>query len=146
MILLLIIALVTKTGLATHYGFGWNHERHGGSGIYIDVGAPLVAHKTLPYGTIIKITNINEKSPGYKNSVKAIVFDHGPKAKSRIVDMMPLQLRQGLCRWKCDGVRVEIEVLDTSHQCTKYLCLRAKFGKYLEEKEAKEIGLNWYKR
>jgi len=68
-------------GLASWYG----NQFHGGrtsSGEKYDMNAFTAAHRVLPFGTIIKITNI-------KNGRSAFVKinDRGPRKSSRKLDM-----------------------------------------------------------
>lgn len=41
-----------------------------------------VAHRTLPFGTILKLTNVKNG-----NTIEAIVSDRGPYVKGRVLDV-----------------------------------------------------------
>ena len=68
-------------GKASYYGPGF-HGRKCANGDIYDMYKMTCAHKTLPFGTRLKITNKN-------NGKSAIVevTDRGPYAKGRIVDL-----------------------------------------------------------
>ncbi len=124
MILFFIISVHQMSGLATHYGHGWD-GRMGASGIQVNSNDPVAAHRTLPFGTIIRVINNDPRSKLYGSSVTVIVFDRGPYGKGRILDMMPHSLWD-LAGKKVGGLKVKIEVLDIRYQCTTYKCLAKK--------------------
>jgi len=70
-----------ETGLGTWYG----KHQHGGptaSGERFDMWAMTAAHKRLPLGSRVKVTNLkNEKS------VIVRINDRGPYGKGRIIDV-----------------------------------------------------------
>ncbi|QQR82059.1 MAG: septal ring lytic transglycosylase RlpA family protein [Deltaproteobacteria bacterium] len=68
-------------GLASWYG-GKFHGRKTASGEKFDKNDFTCAHRTLPFGTLLKVTNLaNEKS------VTVRVSDRGPAIKSRLIDV-----------------------------------------------------------
>lgn len=69
-------------GIASFYGKG--HERFQGtaSGEKFNPEASTVAHKTLPFGTKLKIVNTRNNK-----NVVVRVNDRGPYVKNRIVDV-----------------------------------------------------------
>lgn len=71
----------TLHGKASYYG-GRFHGRKTASGEIFNQHAMTCAHKTLPFGTILEVTN---KSNGKKVKVK--VTDRGPYSGSRIIDL-----------------------------------------------------------
>lgn len=126
------------TGIASWYG----HEPFLGnrtpSGIICDGRTPQVAHKTLPFGIILKVTNINTN-----RWAKVIVTDRGPYIKGRIIDFQAKWLMNGLCGKPCGLFPAKLEIIDTTYACTKYRCLSKYFGKELEVEEIKKLGLTW---
>jgi rare lipoprotein A len=70
-----------EDGEASYYGSAWHGRRTADGGIY-DKEAHICAHKTLPFGTRIKVTN---KKNGKYNIVR--VTDRGPFGRGRIVDL-----------------------------------------------------------
>jgi len=68
-----------QTGVASWYG---TENRVSATGKRIQHHKPALAHRTLPIGTMVKITNVKSNK-----SVIAIVEDRGPYVYSRIVDV-----------------------------------------------------------
>ena len=68
-------------GLASYYANHF-HGRKTSSGIIYDKNGYTCAHRTLPFGTMLKVTNLrNNKSTIVK------VNDRGPFAHKRIIDL-----------------------------------------------------------
>ena len=93
----------TETGLAVVYADSLNGHRTA-SGQNYDKTKLTAAHKTLPFGTLIKVTNqTNGKS------VIVRVNDRGPAQVDRIVDLSSAAAaRLGLRRHGTQAVTVEI--------------------------------------
>src|ERR1700749_1544296 len=93
-----------ETGLAAVY----SHKLDGhktASGKKYDPTKMTVAHKNLPFGTVIKITN---KSNG--KTAKATVTDRGPAQANRVLDVSPAVARSlGMKRGAMTEVDVEKE-------------------------------------
>ena len=68
-----------QKGIASWYG---TENRVSSTGKRIQHHKPALAHRTLPIGTMVKITNIRTNK-----SVIATVEDRGPYVYSRIVDV-----------------------------------------------------------
>ena len=84
LIIMLIFYSTNKTpeiGMASWYGPGF-HGRKTASGVLYDQNKMVAAHKSLPFGTIIKVTNLSNNI-----SVDVKVVDRGPYSKGRIVDV-----------------------------------------------------------
>ena len=68
-------------GQASWYG-AKHHGRKTASGERFDQNALTAAHRTLPFGTRVRVTNLrNDKS------VVVRINDRGPYAKKRIIDL-----------------------------------------------------------
>lgn len=67
--------------LASWYGPGF-HGRRTASGQIYDQNALTAAHKTLPFGTRVKVTNLNNGK-----SVTIVVNDDGPHVPGRVIDL-----------------------------------------------------------
>jgi rare lipoprotein A len=74
---------ITETGMASYYGVndGFNGRKTANGEIF-DTYKLTAAHKTLPFGTIVKVTNLSDGS-----SVKVRINDRGPYIKGRIIDL-----------------------------------------------------------
>jgi rare lipoprotein A len=68
-----------EKGMASWYG-AENSRSSTGKTLYHKI--PAAAHKTLPIGTMIKITSVKNNK-----SVIAVIEDRGPYTKGRIVDV-----------------------------------------------------------
>ena len=68
-----------QKGIASWYG---TENRVSSTGKRIQHNKPALAHRTLPIGTMVKITNIKTNK-----SVIAVVEDRGPYVYNRIVDV-----------------------------------------------------------
>jgi len=70
-----------QTGLASYYG----HEFHGrttASGAIYDENELTAAHRTLPFGTRVRVTNL-----GNGKSVTLAITDRGPFVEGRVIDV-----------------------------------------------------------
>jgi len=79
--LLCYFAFASEIGLASWYG-GKFHGRLTASGEVFDTNSFTAAHKTLPFGTIVRVTNL-----GNGKSVVVRINDRGPFIKGRIIDL-----------------------------------------------------------
>jgi rare lipoprotein A (peptidoglycan hydrolase) len=101
----------TREGLASWYGPGFNGRKMANGDIY-DMNDISVAHRTLPFGTKLKITNLTNGK-----SLIAPVLDRGPYVKNskgqftREVDLSSAAA-DALDTKHSGVVRVKIEPLD----------------------------------
>src|SRR5713226_3373362 len=71
----------TETGVASWYGHPY-HGRHAANGEIYDMEKLIAAHRTLPFGTWVRVTNLaNDKS------VEVRIIDRGPFVGGRIIDL-----------------------------------------------------------
>ncbi len=91
-----------ETGLASWYGRPY-HGRAAANGEIYDMEKFTAAHRTLPFGTWVRVTNLaNDKS------VDVRIIDRGPFAGGRIIDLSRAaaevidMIRQGLARVRLD--------------------------------------------
>lgn len=73
--------LVIQSGVASFYGKAF-HKRKTASGEVYDMWDYTAAHKHLPFGTLLKVTNLTN---GYKVIVR--VNDRLPKSSKRVIDL-----------------------------------------------------------
>jgi len=93
-----------ETGFASYYADKF-HGRMTSSGEIFDMYKFTAAHRTLPFGTKLKVTNIkNEKQ------VTVVVNDRGPFIQNRIIDLSKIAAEKiGMIN---DGIaEVKIEIL-----------------------------------
>lgn len=98
----------TLHGFATFYGPGFEGEKTA-SGRRFDPDEMVAAHRTLPLGTRVRVTNLENGL-----SVLLRVIDRGPYARrDTIIDVSEGAARR--LRFVKDGrVRVKVEVLEGS--------------------------------
>jgi len=70
-----------ETGQASWYGKAHQGELTA-SGERFDMNALTAAHRTLPFGTIVRVTHLKTGK-----SVKVRINDRGPFSKGRIIDL-----------------------------------------------------------
>jgi rare lipoprotein A len=101
-----------EKGTATYYGNGFNGRRTS-SGEIFQNHLLTAAHKTLPFGTMVKVTNLKNDS-----TVVVKVNDRLPKSSSRIIDLtMAAAKKLNLVR--AGVASVTVEVLTTKNEDTK---------------------------
>lgn len=71
----------TQAGVASWYGPGF-HGRPTANGEHFNTHALTAAHRTLPFGTKVRVTN---KSNG--RSVVVRINDRGPYVGGRVIDL-----------------------------------------------------------
>ena len=94
-----------QTGIASYYGSKY-HGRKTANGETFDMYGITAAHKELPFGTKVKVTNLNNN----KNIVVRI-NDRGPFVKGRILDLS-YGAAQKLDMIETGTAPVRIEVLE----------------------------------
>jgi len=77
----------TETGRASWYG-ELHHGRPTANGERFDMNALTAAHRTLPFGTNVRVTN-NKNG----RSVIVTINDRGPFVRGRIIDVSPAAAR-----------------------------------------------------
>ncbi len=68
-------------GVASWYGNEF-HNRKTASGVRFDTHAMMAAHRTLPFGTKVRVTNLKNRK-----SCVVEITDRGPFAHGRIIDL-----------------------------------------------------------
>lgn len=98
---------MSMVGTASWYGHGF-HNRKTASGKRFDQNALMAAHRTLPFGTLLKVTNlVNHKSCIVE------VTDRGPYVNHRIIDVSRGAARE-LGFADAGTTRVILQVIDPS--------------------------------
>lgn len=80
----------THSGMASMYGTkgdGYSGGRTA-SGERVNSGALTAAHKTLPFGTMVRVTNNRTQK-----SVVVRINDRGPFVRGRVIDLTPAGAR-----------------------------------------------------
>jgi len=96
---------IIGTGLASWYG-AKHHGKRTASGEIFDQKKFTAAHRTLPWGSIVKVTNLDNGK-----SVEVRINDRGPFSKGRIIDVSRAAARAlGMVESGVSPVRMELLV------------------------------------
>ncbi len=98
------VARGAEVGIASWYGPGF-HGKTTASGQRYDMYAMTAAHKTLPFGTRVRVTNLKNR-----RSVVLTINDRGPFVAGRIVDVSK-RAAQALGFERQGKAEVSVEVL-----------------------------------
>lgn len=124
---------LVETGIASWYGAPY-HNRRGSNGEVYDMNAMTAAHRTLPLGSIVRVTNLDSEK-----SAEVRITDRGPFIEGRIIDLSQAAAKQiGLVR-KGTG-RVRVEVLKTPHPIGSGGRWAVQLGGFEREQEARDIA------
>jgi rare lipoprotein A len=91
-----------QTGRASWYGEGLK-GRKTASGERFDPEDLTAAHRTLPFGTVVRVTNLRNS-----RSVSVRITNRGPFVRGRIIDLSPAAARElGMVTSGVARVRIE---------------------------------------
>jgi rare lipoprotein A len=96
----------SETGIASWYGPPY-HNRRGSNGEIYNMHALTAAHRTLPLGSIVRVTNLKTG-----NSTLVRITDRGPFIEGRIVDLS-LAAAKKVDVWQAGLAKVRVDVLKT---------------------------------
>jgi len=97
----------TETGLASWYGPPY-HNRRGSNGEVYNMHAMTAAHRTLPLGSIVRVTNLKT---GHTALVR--ITDRGPFIPGRIIDLS-LAAAHKLDVWLPGVADVKVELMESA--------------------------------
>ncbi len=93
----------TETGIASWYGNPY-HGRRTSNGEVFDMNQMTAAHRTLPFGAIVRVTNLDNRK-----TVSVRINDRGPFIEGRIIDVSRAAAREiGLIGPGTARVRIEL--------------------------------------
>ena len=124
--------ILVETGLASWYGAPY-HNRRGSNGEIYDMNAMTAAHRTLPLGSIVRVTNLKT---GHAATVR--ITDRGPFIKGRIVDLS-LAAAKKVDLWQPGIAMVRVEVLHSAAPLDQGGRWGVQIGAFHEEDTAKEL-------
>jgi len=96
--------LFVETGLASWYGAPYNHRRSSNGDVY-NMHAMTAAHRTLPLGSTVRVTNLKTG-----HSVVVEITDRGPFISGRILDLSQAAAKKADV-WGAGVAMVRLEVL-----------------------------------
>jgi len=96
----------TETGIASWYGPSF-HSRHTSNGEIYDMNSFTAAHRTLPFNSMVRVTNASSGQ-----SVVVRVTDRGPFVAGRVIDLSRAAAKQ-IDIERPGTARVQLEVLSS---------------------------------
>jgi len=124
--------LYTETGLASWYGPPY-HNRKAANGEVYDMNQPTAAHRTLPFGSIVRVTNM---ATGAATIVR--INDRGPFVEGRVIDLS-LAAAKAVDVWRPGVAKVRLEVLETPSDIHRGGRWCVQIGAFDDRDEATEL-------
>ena len=94
---------LVEVGEASYYSSAFNGRRMAGGDLYDD-SRLTAAHRTLPFGTRVRVTNLANG-----RSVVVTIQDRGPAVRHRVIDLSGRAARElGFMREGVTQVRMEV--------------------------------------
>jgi rare lipoprotein A len=124
--------IYSEVGMASWYGPPYN-KRHSANGEIYDEDAVTAAHRTLPMGSLIRVTNLETGQ-----SAMMHITDRGPFVPDRVID-----LSKGAAKllgvWRLGTARVRIDVIETPEPIYQggFWCVQ--IGAFAREDVAKDL-------
>jgi rare lipoprotein A len=100
--------IYSETGMASWYGPPY-HDREGANGEVYNEHHISAAHRTLPMGSLIKVTNLRTGQSSVMH-----VTDRGPFVQGRILDLS-MAAAKAVGVWGPGVARVRVDVYSTPH-------------------------------
>jgi len=125
--------LTTETGLASWYGPPY-HNRRGSNGEIYNMHAMTAAHRTLPMGSIVRVTNLKT---GHSAVVR--ITDRGPFIEGRVLDLSLAAARK-LDVVQAGVARVKLEVMQTPAPIETGGRWAVQIGAFDKEKAARKLA------
>ena len=97
-----------QKGVASYYADRF-HGRKTASGVRYDKTALTAAHKSLPLGTKVRVTNLKNGE-----TVEVEINDRGPHVKGRVVDLSKAAARE-LGMMNAGLVKVQVEIVEAAN-------------------------------
>jgi rare lipoprotein A len=124
--------IATDTGMASWYGAPY-HNRRGSNGEIYNMHAMTAASRTLPLGSIVRVTNVKT---GHAALVR--ITDRGPFVEGRVLDLSYAAARK-LDVWQPGVARVKLEVMQAPAPLDTGGRWAVQIGAFDQQKEAQEL-------
>lgn len=124
--------IATETGKASWYGAPY-HNRRGSNGEVYNMHAMTAAHRTLPLGSIVRVTNLKT---GHAALVR--ITDRGPFVEGRILDLS-LAAAKRVDVWLPGVAEVKVEVMQTPAALDTGGRWAVQIGSFEQQQEAAEL-------
>jgi rare lipoprotein A len=95
----------SETGQASYYG-ARHHGKRTASGEHFDQNSLSAAHRTLPFGTQVRVTNLANQ-----HQVVVTINDRGPVSRRRLIDVSK-KAAEALGMLDSGVAKVRVETLD----------------------------------
>lgn len=122
-----------QTGIASWYGAPY-HNRRGSNGEIYDMHAMTAAHRTLPLGSIVRVTNLKTGSTALVR-----ITDRGPFVPGRIIDLSQAAAKK-LDVWRAGLADVRLEVMQTPAPIDTGGRWAVQIGAFEKENEARDLA------
>ena len=120
-----------QQGIASWYGADF-HGKQTSSGEVYDMYQLTCAHNTLPLGTMVMVTNLENG-----RSVELKINDRGPFVKERIIDVSSAAA-QMLGMWEKGTAPVKVEVISLAPELIQRFTLQV--GSFIDETNAQKLA------
>ena len=131
--------LFSETGIASWYGAPY-HNRRGSNGEIYDMHAMTAAHRTLPLGTIARVTDLKTGS-----SAIVRITDRGPFIEGRIIDLSQAAAAKiGMIQRGTAEVR--LDVLEEPSSADSAGRWAVQIGGFEEEQAARDLAAHISRR
>jgi rare lipoprotein A len=131
--------ILTETGMASWYGAPY-HNRRGSNGEIYNMHAMTAAHRTLPLGSIVRVTNLKTN-----RSALVRITDRGPFVEGRILDLSYAAAKK-LDIWQPGVASVKVEVMQTPAAIATGGRWAVQIGSFDEEKQATALAAHLSRR
>jgi rare lipoprotein A len=125
--------LETQTGAASWYGAPY-HNRRGSNGEVYNMHAMTAAHRTLPLGSIVRVTNLKT---GHSALVR--ITDRGPFVEGRILDLSYAAAKK-VDIWQPGVADVKVEVMQAPSAVATGGRWAVQIGSFEDQKGAAELA------
>ncbi len=133
------VPILTETGMASWYGAPYHNRRSSNGEIY-NMNAMTAAHRTLPLGSVVRVTNVKS---GQSALLK--ITDRGPFVDGRIIDVS-YAAAKALDIWQPGVARVKLEVLLTPVAIATGGRWAVQIGSFKKQKEASDMAAHLSRR
>lgn len=127
------VPLLTETGLASWYGAPY-HNRRASNGEIYNMHAMTAAHRTLPLGSIVRVTNVKTG-----NAALVRITDRGPFVEGRILDVSYAAAKR-LDIFQPGVASVKLEVMQTPASIATGGRWAVQIGSFEKQKDASDLA------
>jgi peptidoglycan lytic transglycosylase len=125
--------LFTEIGMSSWYGAPY-HNRRGSNGELYNMHAMTAAHRTLPLGSIVRVTNLKTN-----HTALVRITDRGPFVEGRILDLSYAAAKK-LDVWQPGVAEVKVEVMQTPTPLSAGGRWAVQIGSFENQKQATQLA------